>query len=604
MRTVILVLFAAIAAPAYADVHVSVHGGLDRERLRDQLAGELGVAVTLAGDACVEPCLDVRVDGSEVTVSFSPRSGAPRTRTVALGDDRAQWPLLVTLLASNLVHDEAASLLAAAPDEGPVLAPQPDDVQLPPVPELAMPPDGASGPVLADVASGGAAPHVVSGVAAPTESAPTEWAFISVGLVPGLSTDSTHIGEVRHFVSLSAIAGLSAGSSGLALSGIVDIQRDRVSGFQGAGIATIGGHLSGIQLAGIAAVSDDLEGVQLGGIAAVAAHVDGIQAAGIAAFADRADHQIAGIATVSDGAAGWQLAGIGAVANDVDVQLAGIGAVADGKAVLQVAGIGAVADSVNVQLAGIGAVADRGSFQIGGIASVADHGGIQIGGIASVADDASVQLAGLANAADRAHLQIAGLVNVADAGGLQIAPINVASSGSGTQIGILNIAGSAESSSFGLINIVPGGRYDLEAAVDSGRIGTLLFRHGGVGWHNVYGIGGQSVSSQGPNDDIWMYGLGFGPSWQLHGSRLDLEAIAWEVNHGARHETDVSTLAQLRLSLAFGIGSLALVVGGELNTYISDDMQSPLMLERRSVMPTSNAITTTTWPSAFVGVRL
>jgi hypothetical protein len=294
---------------------------------------------------------------------------------------------------------------------------------------------------------------------------------------------------------------------------------------------------------------------------------------------------------VSDGDMGVQVAGIGAVAGSVDLQVAGIGAVADGKAVFQFAGIAAIADAASVQAAGI--------------ASVADHGNVQLAGLASIADHGNVQLAGLANVADHANLQIAGLVNVADeAGGLQIAPINVASSGSGTQIGIINVGGSPDVFAFGLINIVPGGRYDIEAAVDSSRIGTLLFRHGGVGWHNVYGIGGQNVDAQGPNDDLWMYGLGFGPSWRTRSARIDLELMAWEVNHGARHETDVSTLGQLRLSVAFGLGPIALVAGAILNTYVSDDMQSPIFAERRTTMPTTSAITTTTWPSAFVGVRL
>src|SRR5205814_102835 len=119
-----------------------------------------------------------------------------------------------------------------------------------------------------------------------------------------------------------------------------------------------------------------------------------------------------------------------------------------------------------------------------------------------------------------------------------------------------NVGGSADGFSFGLINIVPGGRVDLEGAIDSNSTGTLLFRHGGNRWHNVYGIGGHPVDTHGgANDDVWMYGLGFGPSWRVAHTRVDLEAIGWEVNHGARQSTDISILGQLRLPLALGVGS-------------------------------------------------
>lgn len=187
----------------------------------------------------------------------------------------------------------------------------------------------------------------------------------------------------------------------------------------------------------------------------------------------------------------------------------------------------------------------------------------------------------------------------------QVAPINVAREVDGIQIGVINVGGSADGFSFGLINIVPGGRYDLETAIDSNRTGTVLFRHGGRRWHNVYGVGGHPVNETGPNDDVWMYGLGFGPSLAFDNTVIDLEAIGWQVNHGPRHESDVSILGQLRLSIAHHWGPFAIVAGGILNTYVTSDAQSPLILERRtSGAPMDSGITVTTWPSAFVGVRI
>ncbi|HEY6177443.1 MAG TPA: hypothetical protein VIX73_23460, partial [Kofleriaceae bacterium] len=246
---------------------------------------------------------------------------------------------------------------------------------------------------------------------------------------------------------------------------------------------------------------------------------------------------------------------------------------------------------------------------IGGIASAArGTAGLQAAGIAAFAGkDANVQAAGISSVArGTANIQIAGIVNYARRlRGMQVAPINVAREVDGIQIGVINVGGSRDGFSFGLINIVPGGRYDVEGAIDSDKIGTVLFRHGGRRWHNVYGVGGHPVDRAGPNDDVWMYGLGFGPSLPFGNTVIDLEAIGWQVNHGPRHESDLSLLAQLRLSIAHHWGPFALVAGGIFNTYFTNDSQSPLVLERRtSGAPMSTGVTVTTWPSAFVGVRI
>jgi hypothetical protein len=229
--------------------------------------------------------------------------------------------------------------------------------------------------------------------------------------------------------------------------------------------------------------------------------------------------------------------------------------------------------------------------------------------VAAVAGrDANVQAAGIASVAHgTANIQVAGVVNVAERlRGVQIAPINVARTVDGVQIGVINYGGSADGFSFGLINIVPGGRYDVEGAIDSDKMGTVLFRHGGRRWHNVYGIGGHRVDETGSgNDDVWMYGLGFGPSLEFGNTVIDLEAIGWQVNHGPRHESDISILGQLRLSVAHNWGPFALVAGAMLNTYITNDQLSPLFLERRTDGATmSTDVTVTTWPSWFVGLRI
>ena len=328
---------------------------------------------------------------------------------------------------------------------------------------------------------------------------------VAIGLVPGLSTDLTHIGSVQHFVSLHLLAGVGGGSSGLSLSGIADIERGPVTGYQVGGVIAAAPRIEGTQLAGVAAVAGDVHGVQLAGATAVAR-------------AD-ADVQIAGVLNVARRTSGLQLAALN-VARQVD--------------------------------------------------------GAQVGAI---------------NIGGSAH-------------GAQVGAINIGGAGDGVQVGVINIGGSPDGFSLGLINIVPGGRRDLETSIDSSKLGTLLFRHGSRRWHNVYGVGGQPVDHSGPSDDVWMYGLGFGHTVPLGDSLLDLEAIGWHVNHGPHYETDVSILAQLRLSFASQLGPFAIVAGGNLNVYVAGDPHSPLLLEHRDADTPMTGTAVAIWPSAFVGLRI
>jgi hypothetical protein len=546
MRYAPILIALAVASTAHAEgdrtLHLALHGSIDGAAIGPALATELGVEVAVADGTCELPCLDVTVDGKHTaTIMFAPRSGTPRARTVALGNDTTQWPLVITLLAGNVVRDEAQDVLAGLPSghlPAPAAEALPAEVPPAPAPAPAAEATPADAPpaLAPDLAPAqGTGPVMRPGPSAEPEP---EHRFLGLGFVPGLSTDLTHIGSVRHFLSIDLLVGVSGGSSGLSLSGIADVERGLVAGFQVAGVAAIARRVAGTQVAGVAAVAGDVDGVQIAGTAAVAARIDGVQ--------------IGGVAAVSRASA--------------DTQIAGVAAVAHGRAGLQIGGVAAVA---------------------GGDANV------QAGGVTSVARGT-------------ANIQIAGVVNVARrVRGIQLAPINVAREVDGIQIGVINVGGSADGFSFGLINIVPGGRYDLETAIDSNKTGTVLFRHGGRRWHNVYGIGGHPVKETGPSDDVWMYGLGFGPSLAFDHTVIDLEAIGWQVNHGPRHDSDVSILGQLRLSVAQHWGPFAIVAGGILNAYVTNDAQSPLMLERRATSaPMATGVTVTTWPSAFIGLRI
>jgi len=572
MRTVPLVLALAAAATARADdartLHLSVRGSVDGPALATAIARELGLEVAVADGVCDVPCLAVSVDGGPTaTITYSPRSGAPRARAVALGNDAAQWPLVITLLAGNVVRDEAQDLLAGLPP-GDLPRPEaPGDV---PAPVQAPVSDEVAPPAPVVVPSPEASPHAggLDASGSLVDPAPVrEHRWLGLGLVPGLSTDLTHIGSVRHYLSIDLLVGVSGGSTGLSLSGVADIERGPVAGTQIGGVFTYAWQVAGTQVAGVAAVAGEINGVQVAGTAAVADRVDGFQIAGVAALSRLgAENQVAGVAAFAQGNTGVQVGGVAALAQgNTGVQIGGVAALAQGDA----------------------------GVQIGGVAAVASGANVQVGGVASIArGTANVQVAGVVNVARRLR-------------GVQIAPVNVAHDGDGIQVGVINVAGSPDGFSFGLVNIVPGGRHDLETAIDSNRTGTVLFRHGGRRWHNVYGIGGHPVNESGPNDDVWMYGLGFGPSLELGDTVIDLEAIGWQVNHGPRHESDVSILGQVRLSVAHRIGPVSLVAGGVFNAYITNDAQSPLILERStSGAAMDNRVTVTTWPSAFVGVRL
>lgn len=461
-RSTLATALALVAVPsiAAADLNLIVSGDLDPDLVRTRIVEELGTPTTLVADpaACTAPCLDVAISGAQATVVFSPASGPIRARAVALGDDPAQWPVLVTLLAGNLVRDEASTLLA----------------ELPPPPPAAM----IAPPTFAPSAE----------IRQPEYDQP----FV-LGILPFVSTDLGRAARTRHKFALHAAAGIGGGVDVLAISGAADLQLGTVRGGQIGGAVAVATRVSGFQLGGAVAAAYELEGFQLGGAVAYAHHGGGVQVGG----------------------------------------------------------------------------------------AVAISGGV-------------------------AHVQVAGALNVAkEVSGLQLAPINIAKRVRGVQLGVINV-GSNEGVSLGLINIVPGGRTDVEAVVDSSSIGAVLVRHGSRRWHNVYAVAGHPVDETGISDSIWMYGLGFGPSWHHGASTVDLELMGWQVNHGAAHETGLSILGQLRLSVAHDLGPASIVVGGAINSYISSDSMAPLLLERRPATAgmTEDPDGVAVWPSAFVGVRL
>lgn len=517
LATVLLLASRAHAGNA-SPIELTVTGSVDAGVVATSIASELARPVTpiAATAACHAPCLAIAVTKSAATVTFTTTEGGTRQRTIDLGSDRAQWTTMLTLLAGNLVRDEAADLLADAPVVSPA---ESDDA-----PAEAPPPI----------------------VAKPLPPAPIS--MLTVGLVPGLSTDLLDL-QRSHRIAIGLVASATGNVHGLALSGAVDV----VHG------------MSGLQISGAVAVAGDLTGVQIAGAVTVADQSNGAQFAGAVSLAHRAHLQVAGAVTA--------------------------------------------ADQAHTQVAGAVSVAKRSDFQIAGAVSASYQASTQIAGAVALSERSDFQIAGAVTSSREANTQVSGGVNVAGhLSGFQLAPINVARRNDGVQLGVINIGGGPDGDSFGLINIVPGGRTDLEASVDSDRIGTLMLRHGGRHWHNVYGFGGQHVDAVdgAPNNDVWMYGLGIGPSFHVANLPVDLDVIAWEVNHGDHHEDHVSLLNQLRLTVGVPVGPVTLVAGGALNAYVSSDHSSPFITARTTmpIDPMDTTVTVKVWPSLFVGARI
>ncbi|MCG2617810.1 secretin and TonB N-terminal domain-containing protein [Terrimonas sp. NA20] len=142
-----------------------------------------------------------------------------------------------------------------------------------------------------------------------------------MSLVPGLGTHGKLSGQVVNNVSINAIGGYTAGTNGVELGGLFNIDKKSVRYFQAGGLFNIvGGSVTGFQAAGIHnLVLDSVVGVQAGGVsnlvrgklagvqlAGVYNHVTdtvkGLQAAGLANFSKRkiSGVQVAGIANVSN----------------------------------------------------------------------------------------------------------------------------------------------------------------------------------------------------------------------------------------------------------------------------------------------------------------
>ncbi|CAN5812344.1 hypothetical protein BH11BAC3_BH11BAC3_05910 [soil metagenome] len=202
---------------------------------------------------------------------------------------------------------------------------------------------------------------------------------VQVSFVPALGTHGKMSAQVVNNFSLNILGGYTAGTNGLEVGGLFNIDKKAVKYLQAAGLFNaVGGTVSGLQIAGVSNLVLD--------------SVKGLQAAGVNNHVKGSMH-------------GLQLAG---VYNHVTKNVSG----------MQVAGVG---NFVALQTTGL---------QIAGVANVnrKHMNGVQIAGVANV------------NIKKMDGVQIAGVVNYTKKlTGLQIGLINIADTSSGYSIGLINI---------------------------------------------------------------------------------------------------------------------------------------------------------------------
>lgn len=188
-----------------------------------------------------------------------------------------------------------------------------------------------------------------------------------VGLVYPLSTNGTRAAQISNTISLHALAGVSAGEDGAAISGLSTIIKGDQRGAVISGLSnTIAGDATGAQVAGL--------------INTVGGNSRGVVAAGLINIAKSAKGAaIAGLVNVAKDQAGFQVAGLSNIARTSGIQVAGLGNSAH-KSGFQVAGLFNTAGTTNTQIAGLINIAKKAKgAQIAGLINIAEESNCPIG---------------------------------------------------------------------------------------------------------------------------------------------------------------------------------------------------------------------------------
>lgn len=201
---------------------------------------------------------------------------------------------------------------------------------------------------------------VIAVIAANGTSTAQEHQKAHVGLVYPLSTNGTNAANVSNTISIHALAGLSGGEEGLAISGLSTIIKGGQNGAVVSGLSnTISGDANGVQVAGLVnTIGGAASGVSIAGLVNAARSARGLQAAGLV--------------NLSGGAATAQAAGLANISGASAVQVAGTVNTARSNSGAQFAGLVNVAGSANTQVAGLINIAGKvKGVQVAGLINIA-----------------------------------------------------------------------------------------------------------------------------------------------------------------------------------------------------------------------------------------
>ncbi len=189
-----------------------------------------------------------------------------------------------------------------------------------------------------------------------------------IGLVYPISTNGTNAASISNTISLHALAGLSAGEDGVAISGLSTIIKGNQSGAVVSGLSnTISGSANGTQVAGIVnIIGGTSSGVTVAGLVNVAKSTKGVQAAGLV--------------NLSAGNANAQLAGLSNVSKEATVQIAGLSNTAKNNSDIQIAGLVNTSGNSKGQIAGLINISKKAKgTQIAGLVNIAEESNYPIG---------------------------------------------------------------------------------------------------------------------------------------------------------------------------------------------------------------------------------
>lgn len=139
---------------------------------------------------------------------------------------------------------------------------------------------------------------------------------VQASFTPGLGTHGKLSGEVVNKFSLNILGGYTAGSNGVEIGGIFNIDKQDVDGVQVAGVFNIvGGKTNGVQVAGVYnGVLDSVRGVQVSGVMNnISGSADGIVVAGVynGVRDEVTGTQISGVANITrNDVNGTQISGV------------------------------------------------------------------------------------------------------------------------------------------------------------------------------------------------------------------------------------------------------------------------------------------------------